>query len=289
MKTDFAPVMRDKPNSYEHSSWQGSDEKKPWHYRVTAVVPCMDTSELVTICVQLLRLQSDSPFIIVIDTGSQPEELEKLHQLRASDLEVHSIALNGVRHPSDFPAMAMDLGFAVCRTEYLFATHADCFLRRRNLLEDMVRMCKMLSPVVGYEISPRKHKDWKGMVSHTATMYHMPIMDKIGFGWSMRRLSNLYNIVDYSPNPMRPGWPDTEILGNYLLRQHRIEPHLIGSEENFARTIDDNIDHFRSYTASQLYNDQYYKMARGWFESAKAEALERIESWKEWEKGRGEQ
>jgi hypothetical protein len=110
-------------------------------------------------------------------------------------------------------------------------------------------------------------------------MYHMPTMDKIGFGWSLRRLCNLHDLVDYSPTLDRPNWPDTEILGNYILRQHDIKPELIGSEENFSRQVDDNIDHFRSYTSGLLYNETYYKQATIWYEAARAEALERIERW----------
>lgn len=275
MKNDLAPLRNKTSKS---KPWQGSDLKKPWHYPITVVIPCLETFELVETCVELLRLQTVKPFITVIDTGSSPNQLRLLQALRAEDLEVHSIALNGVRHPSDFPAIAMDLAFSMCRTQFIFATHADCFLRRRNFLEYMLDKCKD-TPVVGYEMSPRRHEDWKGMVSHTATMYHMPTMDKIGFGWSLRRLCNLYDLVDYSPSLDRPNWPDTEILGNYILRQHNIEPELIGSEENFSRQVDDNIDHFRSYTSGLLYNEMYHKQATIWYEAARAEALERIERW----------
>ncbi len=118
------------------------------------------------------------------------------------------------------------------------------------------------------------------MVSHTATMYHMVTMDKIGFGWSLRRLCNMLDIKDHFPTPLRPNWPDTEILGNYILRYYKINPHLVGPEENFSRKVDDNIDHFRSFTSGKMYSPDYYKQARGWFLSARTEALERIESWK---------
>lgn len=265
--------------STEKSPWEGTCHKKPWEHSITAVIPCLNTPETLPICIELLRLQTERPFIMIIDTGSTERNLKLTEELRDEDVEVHSIRLNGVRHPSDYPAMAMDAAFSLCRTEFLFATHSDCFLRRKNLLEDFARMCKEKSPVVGYELSPRAHEDWKGMVSHTATMYHMPTMDKIGFGWSLRRLCNGYGIVDYKPNPNKPNWPDTEILGNYILRDNKITPHLVGEEGNQCRTLDDNIDHFRSYGAAKMYSPDYFPKVSEWYHSAKKDALARIEEW----------
>jgi hypothetical protein len=259
--------------------WEGNCIKKPWEYQITAVIPVMDTFEQLEICVRLLKSQTIKPYIVVIDTGSVSEEFEKIEQLRSEELEVHSLRLNGVLHPSDFPAIAMDLAFSLCRTEYLYATHADCFLRRRDFLESLLESCSASAPVIGYEISPRSHADWQGMVSHTASLYHMPTMDKIGFGWSMRRLANHYNIKDYRPDPSRPQWPDTEILGNYILRKNKIKPILIGKEPNFERKKDENIDHFRSFTSGKLYSSSYYKQVMVWYTEAKKEALERLEMW----------
>jgi len=279
MKEDIAP-LRGKGVNTTQSPWEGSVSKKPWDYKVTAAVPCLDTWETIEICVELLRLQTERPYIVLIDTGSCGDQVEKMKQLQADDCEVHFLRLNAVQHPSDFPAMAMDVAFTLCRTEYLFATHADCFLRKKTFLEELVALAQKESPVVGYEMSPRAHSDWKGMVSHTATIYHMPVMDKIGFGWSLRRLCNMYNIKDYKPTPLRPNWPDTEILGNYILRYNKIKPLLIGHEENFTRQTDDNIDHLRSYTSGKLYSPHYFKQACEWFAAAKQEALERIADWK---------
>lgn len=279
MKEDFAPLRGQNVNTTQ-SPWEGNSPKKPWDYKVTAAIPCLDTAETVEICIELLRLQTERPFILLIDTGSWGKQVERMKELHADDCEVHFIRLNGVNHPSDFPAMAMDVAFTLCRTEYMFATHADCFLRKRTFLAELIDLVQEKSPVVGYEMSPRAHSDWHGMVSHTATMYHMPVMDKIGFGWSLRRLCNTYNIKDYKPTPLRPNWPDTEILGNYILRYHKIKPHLIGHEENFSRQIDDNIDHLRSYTSGKLYSPPYFAKAAEWFEKAKEEAKERIELWK---------
>jgi len=280
MKKDIAPLRGEGINTTKQP-WEGSCDKKPWDYKISAAIPCVDSSETIEICIELLRLQTEKPYILLIDTGSMGEQFERMQKFQADDCEVHFLRLNGVLHPSDFPAMAMDAAFAICRTEYIFATHADCFLRKRDFLENLVNLSKEKdSPVVGYEMSPRAHNDWKGMVSHTATLYHMPTMDKIGFGWSLRRLCNMYNIKDYKPSPLKPNWPDTEILGNYILRYHKIKPYLIGSEQNFARQVDENIDHIRSYTSGKLYSPHYFEQAKVWFREARKEALERIMAWK---------
>ena len=265
--------------STEKMPWEGTSDKKPWDYKVTAVIPCLNTPETLPICIELLRLQTEKPFIIIIDTGSTERNLKLTEENRSEDIEVHSIRLNGVRHPSDYPAMAMDMAFSLCRSEFLFATHSDCFLRKRTVLEEFVSLCNEKSPVVGYELSPRAHEDWEGMISHTASMYHMPAMDNIGFGWSLRRLCNRYGIVDYKPDPNKPNWPDTEILGNYILRENKIEPHLVGSEGNHCRTLDENIDHFRSYGAAKMYSPDYYPKVLEWYHEAKRDALKRIEEW----------
>lgn len=279
MKQDLAPLRGNNVNTTQ-SPWEGSCEKKPWKYKITAAIPCTDTAETVEIAIELLRLQTERPYILLLDMCSWGDQIERMQKLQTEDCEVHSIRLNGVQHPSDFPAMAMDIAFAVCRTEFIFATHADCFLRKRTFLEELMEMASTKSPVVGYQMSPRAHNDWKGMVSHTATIYHMPTMDKIGFGWSLRRLCNMYNIKSWKPTPLFPNWPDTEILGNYILRYHKIKPHLIGEEENFSRQVDENIDHMRSYTSGKLYSPPYFEQAKGWFEEARKEAMDRIEQWK---------
>jgi hypothetical protein len=264
--------------------WEGNCLKKPWDYKITAAIPVLDTYESLSICVDLLRLQTIKPYIVVIDTGSQQNNLNKIINLRDCDLEVHSLRLNGVMHPSDFPAFAMDLAQTICRSEYMFATHADVFLKKRDFLENLLDICGCANsskyPVVGYEITPRKHNDWQGMISHTASMYHVKTLDEIGFGWNMRRLASMYNLNNHKPNPMMPNWPDTEILGNIILRKNNIPTKIIGKELNFQRNVDENIDHCRSITSGMLYSPEYYDKAKIWYESAKKEAIERINSWK---------
>jgi hypothetical protein len=108
----------------------------------------------------------------------------------------------------------------------------------------------------------------------------MPTLDKIGFGWSMRRLASICGMETHSPHPDRPNWPDTEILGNMILRHHGISARLIGGEKNFERNKDENIDHARSISLGMLYAPDYHRTASTWFEDAKKEAKSRVESWK---------
>lgn len=247
------------------------------------MVPVIDTFDSLRICVEILRLQTVKPYIIIIDTGSSQENLENIMSLHDEDLEVHCVRVNGTLHPSDTVCMAMDLAQSLCRTKYMFATHSDVFLMRRNFLESLLSICGDelgKYPVVGYEMSPRQHDDWKGMISHTATMYHVRTLDKIGFGWSMRRLAAIYDLESQEPHPERPNWPDTEILGNLILRQNEIRTKIIGSESNFQRNKDENIDHARSISLGMLYSPAYYESAKKWFDEAKKEAEERIICWK---------
>lgn len=278
---NLAPIRNADPNT---APWRGSCKIKPWDYRVTAVVPVIDTVEMLKICVECLRLQTEKPYIIVVDTGSTKDNLRQIEDMHSEDLEVQSIRLNGVLHPSDPVCMAMDAAQSLCRTEYMFATHSDVFAVRRDLVEWMLSMCgpedSGKHPVVGYEMSPRQHDDWKGMVSHTATMYHMRTLDKIGFGWSMRRLASMYDLKSHEPHPERPNWPDTEILGNLILRQYETPVRIIGKEENFQRNKDENIDHCRSASLGLLYSKEYGRISGEWIREAMEEAKTRIEKWR---------
>jgi glycosyltransferase involved in cell wall biosynthesis len=263
--------------------WEGSISKKPWEYEITAVIPVIDTPESLSICIETLRLQTIRPYIIVIDTGSLDDNLSRILEMRDEDLEVHSLRFNATQHPSDCVSMAMDFAQSACRTEYMFATHSDVFLRKRDFLEYLMSMCgdeEDKFPVVGYEMSPRQHDDWRGMISHTASMYHLRTLDKIGFGWSMRRIASLYGLKDHSPSSDRPNWPDTEILGNYILRDNNIKTKIIGSEQNFQRNKDEYIDHCRSMSLGLLYSEFYYKSSSEWRSDAHEEAKQRIKKWK---------
>jgi glycosyltransferase involved in cell wall biosynthesis len=172
--------------SKKSNQWHGSIEMKPWQYSCEVVIPVLDTPDILPICIELLRLQHNRPYIVVVDTGSSPENFKKINALAAEDVEVHSIKLNATRHPSDYVAIAMDLAMSLCRTDYMFCTHADCFLTSRNVITELLSRCNKNNPAVGYQLTERAHEDWKEMVSHTCTMLHIPTMDRIGAGWSLR-------------------------------------------------------------------------------------------------------
>ena len=281
---DFEPQYKYAPRRgerFERRPWEGGWRMKPWDFEVTVAIPVMDAYEAVEQIVELYRLQTERPYIILIDTGSMNDDLRKL---AAEDVEVHMLRLNGVKHPSDFPATAMDLAFSVCRTEWLLATHADCFPRNRGIVEELRRYN---TAVAGYEITPRPHSDWPGMVGHTLTMFHMPTMDDIDAAWSMRRLVRKYKHPDgasarHEINPATsPNWPDTELLINYQLRDAGIKPLIIGKEANATRTVDERIDHCRSWASAALYSkgSDYQAASQSWIEDGIIQAKARTKEW----------
>lgn len=267
--------------------WEGICPKKPWQYRVTVAIPCLDAFEAVAEIVNLYRLQTESPYIVLIDTGSTDAELRQMQTLARKDCEIHSLRLNGVQHPSDFPAIAMDVAFALCRTEWILATHADCFPTSQTVVADVLAQCNSETPVVGYELTERPHSDWRGMVGHTLTMFHIPTMDRMNASWSMRRLLTQFQHPDgknatHEINPATsPNWPDTEIMINYQCRQAGITPKIIGTERNAQRTTDCMIDHCRSWASAKLYSQgsEYAVRSNGWLEDGIAKAKNRAVEW----------
>lgn len=278
----IAPVS----GPFAQKGWTGPHVRKPWDYAVTVVIPVIDSPESVTAIVDILRLQTLRPFIMLIDTGSSPENLAAIQKLEAADVEVHSLRFSGVNHPSDFPAIAMDLAFSACRTRFVIATHADCFLTGRDVLNEIVELLKSHC-VVGYELTERPHSDWRGMVGHTLTGFDIHVMDKINAGWSLRRLIAQFPHPDGMPalhniSPATsPNWPDTELLLNYQLRQNGIQPLIIGKERNAARTTDHRIDHCRSVASATLYSagSEYHNNATGWLQDGIRKAKERVRRW----------
>lgn len=278
-RTPIAPLRVKNGVHTGSDAWEGAIRKKPWEYKVTAAIPVLDTPDELELATELLRLQTEKPYIIVIDTGSSKENVERIEALRADDLEIHYLRFHGRRHSSDFPAVAMDLAFAAAQTDFVLGTHADVFFRRRDLVEWLLTLCPSKSPAVGYEITERPHDDWPGMVSHTCSMYYLPKLDDIGFHWNFRKICRDRGVIP-APDPLRPNWPDTELPGNYALRKHWIQPYLIGTEKNQERTLDENIDHCRSLTAGLIYSPDYYRRASAWSEDARRAARQRIQEWR---------
>jgi hypothetical protein len=230
------------------------------------------------VLLELLRLQTVRPYILLVDTGSSWKTIRELERLRAPDCEVHYLRARAYRHTSASVATAMDTAFALCRSEYLFCTHTDVFPRRRDLLEWLLSLCRPDQSVVGYEMSPRHPTQrWRNVVSHTCTLLHMPTMRAHGISWSFERYweaGEAFQVCN--------GFPDTEQPFDRCLRKAGLYPYLIGHEDNFRRMIDGNIDHARSATGLRMHAQGSELAAQGvsslhWALQA---ARERVKQWR---------
>jgi hypothetical protein len=267
--------------------YHGRAARKPWEYRVTAALPHLGTPDELALAVDLLRLQAERPYLLVIDTGSPPAVRARLERMRAEDLEVHFVLGHGYVHSSAPVAAAMDLAFALCRTEHLFATHTDVFPLRRDMLSYLLGLCTPAVPVVGWEMSPRTSGAWKGAVSHTATAFHMPAMRRLGVTWSFERW---YEANGVPPGPTQ-GWPDTESTLRRCLDVAGVKPLLLGPEANFARQtgvasyLGDPrgwFDHARSLPGLRAYaaGGELHRRAERYAAQAVADARARLSRWR---------
>lgn len=266
--------MQDRVAPLGPNKFLGSDDLKPWEYKVTVCIPHLNTPEPLKVVIDVLKHQTLWPYIMVVDTGSPPKVIDELEKMRALNVEIHYIRAHAYEHSSEPVTAAMDLCQSLCRTEFMFHTHSDVFLRNDFFLEALSKICGPKYPVVGYRMSPRDWAtdDWEWMVGHTATMLHMPTIHRIGATWSIQRMHEVFGV----PYKIDNGWPDTETGFNHVLRQNRVEPLFIGDEENGVRFIDDNIDHARSHAGSKLYSPELFKKSDMWVKAAMKEANERL-------------
>ena len=269
-----APVgCREKPHS-----WQGRNPIKPWDYQVTVAIPHLESITSLKLAIELIRRQSRSVYILIIDTGSSKEIRDELEKLRTHDLEIHYILGHGYWHGSAPVATAMDFAFSMCRTALLIAMHSDVFLRRRDAVEWLVNQCSINNPVIGWEQSPRGNtNEWQGCVSHTFTVFHMPTMRKIGATWGFERYYEGREI----PSAPTVGMPDTEQPINECLRKAGIKPILLGTEPNYERHITEWFDHPRSMLTLKMYGGEegLLSKAKDYVALAEKEAQDRIQEW----------
>lgn len=232
--------------------WLGSVSAKPWDYPVTAVIPHLETPDLLSLCVNFLRRQTVRPYIVVVDTGSRPGVLASVEAMRASDLEVHRVAPHGTEHPTEAVGYAIDLGQSLCRTEWMLSVHSDCFVHCSTAIEEMLLVGNGgRSPLVGYESVPRAGSDWwRGMVSHTLTLLHVPTADSLGAGWSLRRLRSL--AASLWPKESILDRQDPEVLLNELFRRAGVSPVILGPETAAGIERDARRVHLRGATALAL-------------------------------------
>ncbi len=259
--------------------YQGPMFKKPWEYDVTVVIPVLDTPDQLKICLQILNNQSLKPYILIIDTGSLPENFDKIEALRAENVEIHYVRSHGWRHPSEPVAVACQLGQELCRTEYIFQTHCDCFLMSRTLLEDWRDLAK-LHKVVGYQISPREYEGWETELGHTALMMHVPTLRALGISWNMTRFYERNHPPVSDSIYIGLNNPDTESEMNFGLKTKGLYPLILGTEENRQRNKNEHFDHPRSFCCSMFYAQTYFKKIKKEMDIAMAEALLRVEQWK---------
>lgn len=261
------------------------DLPKPWqNYSVTVCIPHLETPELLLTSVRLWELQHRRPFILVVDTGStSAESSDAFSDLRGRPgIEVAELGiLSAVEHLSDRVAIAMDYAFSRCPTELLLATHVDVFPKHRDLVNKYLPLCSASNPVVGWEMSPRgPGRDGlvrgtlsNGVPGHAFTLFHVPTMDRIGAGWSMRRahhafgLPRSYTHVD--------GWPDTEVCLGRTLAVAGVRPLFLGRELNAAAQETEDWIHVRSATV-QLHT---HRRIRDGGDAAYHDAIERVRQW----------
>lgn len=259
---------------------EGVAAKKPWEYRITAILPHLNTPDYLRVVIELLRLQTEQPYIVVVDTGSPFSVCDELEAMRSDDVEIHFVRGNGYGHASEPVCVALDLGFARANTPLMFLTHTDCFPVRRDALQWLADQCGPEAPVVGWEMSERSWltDEWQGMVSHTFTMLHSATMRRIGASWHMGRARDQLGI-DAGRNTN--GWPDTETAFAYCLQDAHVAVKLLGQEVNFQRQTTDWWDHARSYTGTRLYSagSAQGEATSSYAADALADARDRIRAW----------
>lgn len=257
--------------------WEGRADRKPWSYAATVAIPHLNTLDLLPAALDLWRLQTERPYLMMIDTGSPPAVCEALEKLRAPDLEIHYLRAHGYCHSSAPVTTALDAAHALCRTGHLLHVHADVFPRRRDLVAWLLEQCTEAVPVVGWEMSPRSASPlWKGTVSHTCTMLHMPTMRRIGANWSMERWYERHG----RPAGQTVGWPDSESSFKDSLDDASIVPLLMGGEPNFELHRTEWFDHARSVTGSRVYGHGLASKIEAYAAKALAEAKARAIEWK---------
>jgi hypothetical protein len=245
---------------------------------VCVAIPHIQALDLLAIAVDLWRLQTVKPYILIVDTGAPWEAVQRLEAMRADDLEIHYVRAGGYIHSSAPVSLGMDLAFARCPTTYLFSTHMDVFPRRRDFLAWMLGQCDADTPVVGWEQSPRHDPGYKGCVSHTATMWHMPTMRAKSISWGWEYWYSVHGL------PARPtiGYPDTEQPVNLRLREAGIVPKLLGGEPNFERHVTEWFDHPRSVAGAraQPMHERLKRKVLAYLPAALADAKARLAEWK---------
>lgn len=260
--------------------YEGFAKKKPWEYRTTAVVLTFETpEEQLRVVLDLLRYQSEKPYLMIVDTGSSRANVSAIERIadETEDIEAHFVRSRGWIASSAPCAAAMDVAFALCQTPYLFATHDDVFLMRRRFVQEIREQCDEATPAVGYQMSPREFWEqenvafkelWKSTLSHTSTVYHMPSMRKYGAFWSMPAAFEKLGLPIEQP---KYGFPDTEVNLGLCLNAAGVgvrflgdpAPDVLSGEKPSVLMLGEELNdiqktanwvHVRSSTSQRIYN-----------------------------------
>lgn len=230
---------------------------------VTVVIPHIGSAAVLRRVVELHKLQTVEPNIVVIDTGSREGDRYELERLRCYNVEIHYIRSHAWMNYADTVGAANDIGVALCKTPYIFFTHNDCLPVRRDLLQYYLTLCQEDS-VVGYRMADRSHAtdEWINMVGHMALMVDMrKVFWTHNVHWSMTKYLEFTKTHRYQE--ILKGWPDTETSFNKALQLNGIKPKFIGQETAFDRQTDENIDHVRNLSGSHVFHSFEEHAKRG--------------------------
>jgi hypothetical protein len=259
-------------------AYRGCSKPHPSTYNVTAIIPVVEPDKCLLQVLRLLQLQTERPYIQLIDTGSRPETLAWLETLRDVDIEVQHLRTHGFNHASELVSMALDTAIAINRTPFTFFTHADCFLRSPTVISELMALAAE-HVVAGHQITERPYVGWETEFGHTLLMCDQDRLNQLGIKWSMRAGMQALGIDDYSDPRLPPNFVDTERGFNAALRSAGIPGFFTGTEKNFVVNRDKYMRHVRSLCGSKLYSEEYQAKALTWLPEAVQEAEANIELW----------
>jgi hypothetical protein len=261
-------------------TWVGRCNPKPWEYKVAVSIPHLNSPDMLELGIEMWKHQTIRPYFLIIDTGSDPATCERLERMRSNDVEIHYIKGHGYRHSSAPVAAALDLSWALTRTDYSFTTHTDVFPMRRDVFEYLIGHISDEHPMAGWSMSPRDNCGdlWRNSISHTCSMWRMKEARHHGLTWSFER----YYEENGYPRGMTTGWPDTESTVNSILKKLGVKPKLLGDEPNYRRHKTEWFDHARSYPGITIYHSggDLHKKVTSYTNEVVADAKARLEQWK---------
>ncbi|MDE1971203.1 MAG: hypothetical protein KGI50_06555 [Patescibacteria group bacterium] len=251
-------------------NYKGNLKKKPWEYNVTVVIPTRDTPEQLDTCLEILQLQTEVPYIIIVNTG------EDTIEPKADNIEVHTIRGRGWQHLSEPVCAALDLSLTICRTKFWLSIHSDVFLQRQEVISELLELTKV-HKVVGWRNVPRYYPGWEFEVGHALLMCDIQILRANNINWSIRQFAAGQEL---GHTVFGPSSPDTESNFNYTLQAAKIRPYMLGTEKNRARNVNSYFDHPRGYTSALFYSPAQLEKVNLHMQEALKDAKIRINTWK---------